>query len=237
MSANRPSMRSSAGPTFRKAQNASTLAFTRQVLNLICLPCNKGIGLRDRTVDRECLWTNGWHCRGGDLFHSTVGQCVQHKLNSIADPQFVVDPHERLLDRIFFDAQLLRDLSVASPISHQANDVLLSCSQKTRSLGVDDPCRRCRTDGFDDVPYLFRIHPELPLMHCCNAPAKSSERLMGPVKQSTCSRAHGIDDELAIAKVQQKNETDLGMACMQDTERIQQSLVIKGTVAQKHNIN
>jgi hypothetical protein len=74
-------------------------------------------------------------------------------------------------------------------------------------------------------------------MHCYNAPAKSSERLMGSVKQSTCSRAHGIDHEFAIATVQQKNEIDLRMACMQDTERIQQSVVVKGSVAQKHNIN
>ena len=72
-------------PTFRRAQNTSPLAFKRHVLNSICLPCNEGIDLRGRTVDRECLWSNGWHCRGRDLFHSTVGQRVQHKLNSIAD--------------------------------------------------------------------------------------------------------------------------------------------------------
>ena len=155
MNANRPSMRSSAGPTFRKAQNPSTLALKRHVLNSICLPCNEGIGLKGGTVDRECLRSNGWHCRGGDLFHSTVGQRVQHKLNSIADSQFVVDPHERLLDRIFFDAQLRRDRSVDSPICHQANDLLLSCSQKTRSLGVDDPCRGAEPMASTMYPTCF----------------------------------------------------------------------------------
>jgi hypothetical protein len=28
-----------------------------------------------------------------------------------------------------------------------------------------------RADGFDDVPYLFRIYPELPLMNDGNIPA------------------------------------------------------------------
>jgi hypothetical protein len=55
------------------------------------------------------------------------------------------------------DGSVSRDGSVASPVCHQANHLLLSRRQQTLSLGIDDPCRGCRADGFDDVPYLFRI--------------------------------------------------------------------------------
>jgi hypothetical protein len=124
---------------YRKADVGAALGW--QGLRSANKPTTGAESNRAPTVERKFVWNNGWHRRSRDLFHSTVGQRVQHKLNSIADSQFVVDPHERLLDRIFFDAQSLRDRSVTSPICHQADDLLLSCSQKTLSLSVDDPCR------------------------------------------------------------------------------------------------
>jgi hypothetical protein len=54
---------------------------------------------------------------------------------------------------------------------------LTTCSsrrQQTLSLGINDRAGGARADGFDDVPYLFRIDPELPLMNDGNiaAPAR-----------------------------------------------------------------
>jgi hypothetical protein len=69
------------------------------------------------------------------------------------------------------------------------------------------------------------------MMHGCNAPAKSSERLKGPFKQSMCSRALGVDHKIAIEAVRHENETHLWMACMQHTQCLDPRVAVCGTVA------
>jgi hypothetical protein len=77
----------------------------------------------------------------------------------------------------------------------------------------------------------------LALVNNRNTPAKGAERLAGTIEQSARSRAHGVDDKITIRGVQQKNETDVRMAGVQNTEGINELVATGGPVAEEHNVD
>jgi hypothetical protein len=70
-----------------------------------------------------------------------------------------------------------------------------------------------------------------------DAPAESLELLGSTTEQSASSCSQGFHDEIAIIAVQEKNETDVRMAGMQATQRIDQMDVIGGTVADEYHVD
>jgi len=70
-----------------------------------------------------------------------------------------------------------------------------------------------------------------------DAPAESLEWLGSTTEQSVSSRSQGLHNKIAIIAVQEKDETDVRMAAVQDTQCIDQMGVIGGTVADEYRID
>lgn len=70
-----------------------------------------------------------------------------------------------------------------------------------------------------------------------DASTKSSEGLAGATEQSASSGSQSVHDETAIKAVQQKNKTDVRVAGVQATQRINQVDVIGGAVAKEYFVD